>query len=48
MAANLFTPGEKTTLRGGNLEAELQAFLEALHLLEMGAGIPSEILKKIA
>lgn len=48
MGILLVTPGEKTAIDHSNhVEAELQAFLEAFHLLEMGA-LPAEILKKIA
>jgi hypothetical protein len=48
MSSSLITPAEKTILDSKNhLESELQAFLEAFHLLEAGA-LPAEILKKIA
>ena len=43
----MFTPGEETSKNSHRLDLELDAFLEAFHLLEMGA-LPAEILKKIA
>lgn len=44
---NAFVPGEERIDPKQGLGAELQAFLEAMHLLEAGA-LPAEILKKIA